>query len=141
MLSTMQFNKFFIPYQYHFAFPTFIRHHLFSRHYPAPSVSFRQPLEFSGGEEGKVVFSGDVHGPKAGLKCSDCHPKPFAFKKGSFKMSKDDHGKPDYCGKCHDGNEHFNKVVFSQSKEENCGKCHKKEEPKKEEPIKKEGDK
>jgi len=98
-------------------------------------------LEFSGGEEGKVVFSGDVHGPKAGLKCSDCHPKPFAFKKGSFKMSKDDHGKPDYCGKCHDGNEHFNKVVFSQSKEENCVKCHKKEEPKKEEPIKKEEDK
>lgn len=90
-------------------------------------------LEYSGGEAGKVVFSGDVHGPKTGLKCNDCHPKPFAFKKGTFKMTKEDHGKPDYCGKCHDGEEHFGKKVFSQSAEDNCNKCHKTEEPVKKE--------
>ena len=83
-------------------------------------------VEYAGGDLGKVVFSGDSHGPKAGLKCAECHPKPFAMKKGDFKMKKEDHGNADYCGKCHDGKEHDGKVIFSQSAEENCGKCHKK---------------
>ncbi len=93
-------------------------------------------VEYAGGEQGKVVFNGDTHGVKQGMKCPDCHPKPFAMKKGAFKMTKEDHGKPDFCGKCHDGNEHNGKVVFSQSKEADCVKCHKKAaveaEPKKE---------
>jgi c(7)-type cytochrome triheme protein len=83
-------------------------------------------VEFAGGELGKVVFSGDSHGPKAGLKCADCHPKPFAMKKGDFKMKKEDHGNTELCGKCHDGKEHNGKVIFSQSDEASCGKCHKK---------------
>ncbi|OIP59273.1 MAG: hypothetical protein AUK38_06140 [Nitrospirae bacterium CG2_30_41_42] len=93
-------------------------------------------VEYPGGDQGKVVFSGDTHGAKHGMKCNDCHPKPFVMKKGAFKMTKEGHGKPDFCGKCHDGNEHNGKVVFSQSKETDCGKCHKKAaveaEPKKE---------
>jgi c(7)-type cytochrome triheme protein len=78
-------------------------------------------VEYPGGDVGKVIFKGDTHGPKQGMKCSDCHPKPFGMKKGSFKMTKEDHGKPDYCGKCHDG-----KKAFSQSTEADCGKCHQK---------------
>ncbi len=97
-------------------------------------------VEYPGGDQGKVVFSGDTHGAKQGMKCPDCHPKPFAMKKGAFKMTKEDHGKPDFCGKCHDGNEHNGKVVFSQSKEADCVKCHKKGEVKKEE-VKKEEEK
>jgi c(7)-type cytochrome triheme protein len=95
-------------------------------------------VEYAGGEQGKVIFSGDAHGAKQGMKCNDCHPKPFAMKKGAFKMTKEGHGKPDYCGVCHDGNEHNGKVVFSQSKETDCGKCHKKGEVKKEEEKKEE---
>src|SRR4030043_675965 len=88
-------------------------------------------VEYAGGEQGKVVFNGDTHGMKQGMKCPDCHPKPFAMKKGAFKMTKEDHGKPDFCGKCHDGTK-----AFSQSTEADCVKCHKKAaveaEPKKE---------
>jgi len=96
-------------------------------------------VEYAGGDQGKIIFNGNTHGPKQGMKCNDCHPKPFAMKKGTFKMSKEDHGKPDFCGKCHDGKEHNGKVVFSQSDEKDCGKCHKKEEVKEE--IKKEEEK
>jgi len=98
----------------------------------AVAVPPGKTIEYADGDQGKVIFSGDTHGPKQGIKCNDCHPKPFAMKKGSFKMTKEDHGKPDYCGKCHDGKEHFGKVVFSQSNEADCAKCHKKEEMKKE---------
>jgi c(7)-type cytochrome triheme protein len=83
-------------------------------------------VEYAGGNQGKVIFKGDTHGTKQGMKCNDCHPKPFAMKKGSFKMTKKSHGKPDYCGKCHDGKEHYGKVVFSQSTKADCAKCHKK---------------
>lgn len=90
-------------------------------------------VEYAGGDQGKVIFNGNTHGPKQGMKCNDCHPKPFAMKKGTFKMTKEDHGKPDYCGKCHDGKEHYGKAVFSQSTEADCAKCHMKEEVKPEE--------
>ncbi len=78
-----------------------------------------QKVEYAGGDAGKVVFSGDTHGVKQGMKCNDCHPKPFGMKKGSFKMTKEDHGKAEYCGICHDGTK-----AFSQSAEADCGKCH-----------------
>jgi c(7)-type cytochrome triheme protein len=94
----------------------------------AMAVSPGKTVEYAGGEQGKVVFNGDTHGMKQGMKCPDCHPKPFAMKKGSFKMTKEEHGKPDLCGKCHDGTK-----AFSQSDAASCGKCHKKEEVKKEE--------
>ncbi len=98
-------------------------------------------VEYVGGDAGKVVFNGDTHGAKQGMKCNDCHPKPFGMKKGSFKMTKEDHDKAEYCGICHDG-----KRAFSQSAEADCGKCHMKApeepakpeaapEPKKEEPA------
>jgi c(7)-type cytochrome triheme protein len=88
-------------------------------------------VEYAGGDVGKVVFSGDTHGTKQGMKCADCHPKPFAMKKGAFKMTKEDHGKADLCGKCHDGQK-----AFSQSTEADCGKCHMKAGEKKAEEMK-----
>jgi c(7)-type cytochrome triheme protein len=90
----------------------------------AMAVGPGKTIEYPDGDQGKVVFSGDTHGMKQGMKCNDCHPKPFAMKKGTFKMTKEEHGKPDLCGKCHDGKEHNGKVVFSQSDEKDCGKCH-----------------
>jgi c(7)-type cytochrome triheme protein len=75
------------------------------------------------GAMGKVTFSGDVHGMKQGMKCTDCHPKIFAMKKESFKETKEDHGKDVYCGVCHNGTK-----AFSQTDAKNCGKCHKKGE-------------
>ncbi len=95
----------------------------------AMAVPPGKSVEYPGGDQGKVTFSGDTHGMKQGMKCTDCHPNPFAMKKGAFKETKDDHGKDVYCGICHNG-----KKAFSQSDEQNCAKCHKKsaEEPKKE---------
>ena len=84
-------------------------------------------VEFPDGDLGKVIFSGSTHSAEQGLKCSDCHPKLFQMKKGTYKMTKEDHGKDTGCGACHDGKEHFGKIVFSQTDEANCGKCHKKE--------------
>jgi c(7)-type cytochrome triheme protein len=78
-------------------------------------------VEYAGGEAGKVMFNGDTHGAKQGMKCNDCHPKPFGMKKGSFKMDKEGHAKAEFCGICHDG-----KKAFAQSTEADCGKCHKK---------------
>ena len=95
----------------------------------AMAVPPGKTIEYADGEQGKITFSGSTHVMKQGMKCPDCHPKPFAMKKGTFKMTKEDHGKPDLCGKCHDGKEHpedSGKVVFSQSDEKNCVKCHKK---------------
>lgn len=91
----------------------------------AMAVGPGKTVEYAGGDQGKVIFKGDTHGMKQGMKCPDCHPKPFAMKKGAFKMTKEDHGKPDYCGKCHDGTK-----AFSQSTEADCGKCHMKAEEK-----------
>lgn len=75
-------------------------------------------VEYEGGEAGKVIFSGDTHKVN---KCSDCHPKIFQMKKGSFKMPKEDHVPEKFCGTCHDGTK-----AFAQD-EANCVKCHKKE--------------
>jgi c(7)-type cytochrome triheme protein len=80
-------------------------------------------VEYPAGDQGKVIFNGDTHGTKQGMKCADCHPKPFAMKKGAFKMTKEDHAKPDFCGKCHDGTK-----AFSQTVAADCCKCHKKAE-------------
>lgn len=76
-------------------------------------------VEYAGGDTGKVIFKGDTHSAKQGMKCNDCHPKPFVFKKGSFKMTLEDHYKAENCGVCHDG-----KKAFSQSTDADCGKCH-----------------
>lgn len=81
-------------------------------------------VEYPDGELGKVIFNGDTHGIKQGMKCPDCHPKLFQMKKGSFKMTKEDHGDTTKgCGICHNGEK-----AFSQSNEADCIKCHKKSE-------------
>jgi c(7)-type cytochrome triheme protein len=89
----------------------------------AMAVPPGKTVEFPDGAMGKVTFSGDTHSMKQGLKCSDCHPKPFAMKKGAFKETKEDHGKDVYCGICHNGTK-----AFSMTDEKNCSKCHKKVE-------------
>jgi c(7)-type cytochrome triheme protein len=91
----------------------------------AMAVPPGKTIEYPDGDQGKVTFNGDTHGAKQGMKCAQCHPKPFGMKKGSFKMTKEDHSKGVYCGICHNGkDEHNGKVVFSQSDEKDCGKCH-----------------
>lgn len=82
------------------------------------AVAPGKTVEYAGGAQGKVVFSGDTH--KAN-KCADCHPKLFQMKKGAFKMTLADHGTDKFCGACHDG-----KKAFGQKDAADCGKCHKK---------------
>lgn len=89
----------------------------------AMAVPPGKTVEYPDGDMGKVTFSGDTHGMKQGMKCADCHPKPFAMKKGSFKETKEDHSKDVNCGICHNGTK-----AFSQTDEKNCTKCHKKTE-------------
>jgi len=87
----------------------------------AMAVPPGKTVEYPGGDQGKVTFNGDTHGAKQGMKCADCHPKPFGMKKGAFKETKEDHSKEVYCGICHNGTK-----AFSQSDTKDCGKCHKK---------------
>lgn len=111
------------------------------------AVTPGKSIEYPGGDAGKVIFNGDTHGAKQGMKCNDCHPKPFGMKKGSFKMTKESHNTGEYCGICHNGTR-----AFAQNSEADCGKCHlktaaepakapeaapeeKKQEEKKEEPA------
>jgi c(7)-type cytochrome triheme protein len=75
-------------------------------------------VDYAGGDQGKVVFSGDTH--KAN-KCNECHPAIFKMKKGSVKIAKADHVAGKLCGTCHDG-----KKAFGWQEEANCAKCHKK---------------
>ena len=85
----------------------------------AIAVKPDKSIEFAGGENGKVVFSGTIHADKE-LKCNDCHPKLFKMKKGTTKITKEDHGVK-FCGECHNGTK-----AFSQKDNANCTKCHKK---------------
>src|SRR3990172_6865249 len=72
----------------------------------AMAVNPGKTVEYAGGAQGKVVFDGKTHADK-GLKCNDCHTKIFQMKKGSFKMTKEDHGTDKGCGACHDGKKAF----------------------------------
>lgn len=80
-------------------------------------------VEYAGGDAGKVVFDGNTHGVKQGMKCNDCHPKLFQMKKGSFKMPCP-HKADEFCGVCHDG-----KKTFGQIEPDTCAKCHQKSAP------------
>lgn len=84
------------------------------------AVPAGKTVEYAGGAGGKVVFDGKTHADK-GLKCNDCHTKLFQMKKGSFKMTKEDHGNDKGCGACHNGTK-----AFGQKDDASCGKCHKK---------------
>jgi c(7)-type cytochrome triheme protein len=81
-------------------------------------------VEFEDTWAGKVVFSGDTHGAKHGLKCNDCHPSIFPMKKapkGTYNMNDMIAGKN--CGACHNGTKAFSTSSFAD-----CAKCHKKGE-------------
>jgi len=80
-------------------------------------------VEYACGEQGKVIFNRSTHSIQQGMKCPDCHPSLFQMKKGSYKMTLEDHGKETGCGACHNGTK-----AFSQSDEAACIKCHKKAE-------------
>ncbi|MCX8070097.1 MAG: cytochrome c3 family protein, partial [Thermodesulfovibrionales bacterium] len=71
----------------------------------------------AGGPQGKVVFDGKAHADK-GLKCQDCHTKPFTMKKEA-KITMADHSGGKFCFACHNGQKGF---AFTN----NCTKCHKK---------------
>jgi c(7)-type cytochrome triheme protein len=75
-------------------------------------------LVFKDGAMGQVTFSGKTHAD-AGAKCMDCHPKVFAMKFGTMKLTLADHKPGKFCGVCHDGNKAF-------AQKGNCTKCHKK---------------
>jgi len=85
----------------------------------ATAVLPGKTIEYAGGSAGKVIFKGDTHGAKHGLKCNDCHPNPFGMTKGIFKMTLEDHAKAENCGICHDGNK-----AFSQTTVADCARCH-----------------
>jgi len=74
-------------------------------------------IEFKGGPMGKVIFDGAKH-KKAGLKCTDCHPKIFHMKKGADKITMKDIYAGKFCGTCHNGKRAFNPKG-------NCKRCHK----------------
>jgi c(7)-type cytochrome triheme protein len=84
----------------------------------AMAVPPGKTIEYAGGAMGKVTFNGKTHAD-AGNKCTDCHPKLFQMKKGSFKMSAADHTPDKYCGTCHNGEKAF-------AQKGNCANCHKK---------------
>ena len=80
------------------------------------AVPSGKTVEFDGKGAGKVIFKGDVHS-KAGLKCSDCHPKVFQMKKGTAKVKMADINAGKFCGTCHNGKKAF-------ASKDNCAKCH-----------------
>lgn len=90
----------------------------------AMAVPPTKTLEFAGGANGKVTFSGKIHADK-GLKCMDCHPKVFPMKgpgkEGTAKITMADINAGKFCGTCHNGEK-----SFKASDPANCGKCHKK---------------
>ncbi len=83
----------------------------------AIAVGPGKTVEYAGGKDGKVVFSGDSHKVN---KCNECHKDGLfkAMKKGSVKITAP-HKAGEFCGACHDGKKAFNE-------EGNCAKCHKK---------------
>jgi c(7)-type cytochrome triheme protein len=86
----------------------------------AMAVPPGKTVEFDGGPMGKVVFDGKAHADK-GLKCNNCHPKPFQMKKGADKFKMADINKGEFCGTCHDGTK-----AFKSNDPKDCKLCHKK---------------
>lgn len=85
---------------------------------PALAVPLGRVLEWKTGMS-TVTFDGRAHAEK-GLRCSDCHPKPFMMLKGYAKMKMVEIIAGKYCGECHNG-----KRAFPSDKAEKCAKCHK----------------
>ncbi|MDO8747398.1 MAG: cytochrome c3 family protein, partial [Thermodesulfovibrionales bacterium] len=70
----------------------------------AMAVPPGETVEFKGGAMGKVTFDGKTHADN-GLKCDDCHEGniPFTVKKGTAKITMDDHNVGKLCFSCHNG--------------------------------------
>ena len=86
------------------------------------SFALKKDIEFPVvKDEGKVVFSHEIHTEKQAMKCNTCHPAIFKMKKGgdAINMAAINDGK--FCGTCHNGDK-----SFSAKDPANCGKCHQK---------------
>lgn len=72
-----------------------------------------------GNKGGEVLFSHDLHVESVGLKCLECHPKPYIDSKQHQAVSMKAMQKGGSCGTCHNGAKAF-------SVKGDCNKCHKK---------------
>ncbi len=84
------------------------------------SFAFKKDVTFAAKkDEGKVVFSHEIHTEKNKLKCTDCHEAIFKKKAGAddITMAAINDGK--FCGTCHNGDK-----AFSAKDDKNCSKCH-----------------
>jgi c(7)-type cytochrome triheme protein len=86
------------------------------------SFALKKDIEFATcGDEGKVMFSHEIHTEKNKLGCKDCHPAIFQMKKGADKPTMKEMEEGKNCGACHNGTK-----AFSVKDKEKCGNCHKK---------------
>ncbi len=70
---------------------------------------------------GRVLFQHEHHVSLKGMKCNNCHYKPFAMStSASYKMDMRTLTKGQFCGLCHDGNN-----AFDLKPTANCKRCHK----------------
>jgi c(7)-type cytochrome triheme protein len=88
--------------------------------FAAPDIQAAPPgkIVFTPAGADPVTFDHETH--KA-MKCNECHTKIFKMKKGTAKLTKEDHAKEVSCGVCHNG-----KKAFAQTTDADCAKCHKK---------------
>ncbi len=86
----------------------------------APAVGPDRELTWPGGGQGKVTFEGDDHSDE-NYTCADCHPKPFAMKFGTAKMTMAAMNRGEFCGVCHNGVR-----AFATDDPDRCEECHKK---------------
>lgn len=68
---------------------------------------------------GDVVFSHATHVEVAGLKCRECHPKPFINSKQHKAVTMKAMQKGASCGSCHNGSK-----AFPVKDKDACAKCH-----------------
>ncbi|MGD8568856.1 MAG: cytochrome c3 family protein [Gammaproteobacteria bacterium] len=84
---------------------------------PGYAIPPGQKIEFTKSPMGKVVLDGNTH-PAKGIMCDGCHPKPFAQKKGTAKITLADHQNGKFCFTCHkEGGKAW-------PAKDNCNKCH-----------------
>jgi c(7)-type cytochrome triheme protein len=77
-------------------------------------------VEYKPKGAGKVLFQHEVHVNLKGMRCNNCHYRPFAMATGSqYKMDMSKLTKGEFCGSCHNGKNAFD------LKAPNCNKCHK----------------
>jgi c(7)-type cytochrome triheme protein len=72
-------------------------------------------LNFAGGDEGIVTFSGQSH-YDVGMRCTQCHMARFDVSR-SARIEFSDHRSDQYCFGCHNG-----ETAFGIRR--NCGNCH-----------------